>query len=474
MPHRDGFLAIRYYPVPGMDLRTGEIRPASGASTYFGISCWIREDEGSSPTMGDEHGVEAEYSTITTGFMGSGSEMEIGEGYGNAMFFDTTGLSKGEFVERLVMLSGDESSGFLPAAEIIENWYPVVYLTGFAYRLNVYEGAISGSRTADFDDGYACGVFDIGIYSGDTFMSLATFRVLAPEMDILDSGDMWDHPNIPEPKHTYYYGSEEFFVASLVGPAPAESGLTDITDGSDPGSGPDPGGTGEEPQPNGLYIRFYPVKDVYGDTQNVFLGIGTWMISDEERHYFDSMISGDASGAESITVLVHDPTPDDDDDYELDTYLTAFWFPVESSALGRFSQMRIALTQPGGYGTVPVGRDMEPLEVYIGGIGYEHTYNESDNSWVASGNTNDGSAGVVEIGIWDNAEFLPLTVFRFKGRYFEGGDEGLWNSPLLPKPTGTVFMEEGTGILKARLQLAPKPAGSDWTDFKKTKEIRVK
>lgn len=486
----DGSFTLRYYPMDSHD-DLGNFVPRTDSPLTIGITLWARNSTGDlsdQPTMLLADGTP-------TGILGTLTAAVDGPDpstfFADAVTFDPSGMSPSgpDFLDIGVRLTISSSPTSVREVMGLDDLFinpdfnnAFVYLTGdqaglkYDHDDNVWRAASVG---IDPNMDRAFGVFEIlHPDSSGELVVLASIRFEGGLRYPIPDPYSWATGVIPAGEAVGSFRTTFFpallavlkgggFPSSILDPRGPQSLGPGGDDGGDGGG--DDGGDGgppwEEPQQDGLAIRFFPVGFEFGDSENAFIGIGSWLMPSSRAYSDETMVNTYSDGSERTSSVVYDPTPGDWDDYDRDLYVTTFWFPVDSPVVGRFSQCTIALTTPDGE-LVEVGPGMPPLEVFIGGLGYQHVYNEVDNSWHTDGDF----AGVIEIGLWSNAEFLPMTVFRARGSAFAAGGASLWNSPSLPKPTGTVFLEEGTGILKATLQFAPTPAGSDWTDFKKTKE----
>lgn len=449
----DGFLAIRYYPVDG-ETDTGEFSGFNDNGCAIGIGTWLRDYPVANPrvpTMVDENNIDSGIDVFhyyDTWSLASQSVVEL----------PTAGLNRDEYSEKLVRLIGEDGLPVGSLEDAGDQFDVIVAGLGIEYSYDVANDVwISEDDSVPAVN--ALGVVDIGVYEGGAFRSLAAFRIQGYHRRQVDG--CWDNPNLPAFKNLWEDTQRGVIYATLKGEA---------REWPEPGIDPR--------DMDGFSIRFWPVSDAGADYYpdpmdywiywHVSLGISVWALGGSHGSSSKTMVSlGDA--AEEVPSYIYYVG----DNWWDDLSITSFWASDETVAEGTYFEYRIGMTKPGSGELIDF--DIEsglPLEVYVGGLGYGHIHDETDNSWVANEYPNNQSAGVVEIGYYQNREYYQLTVFRMKGEYFEERAGGSWNHPDLPNPTNTLWLEDGTGILKATLTRESGPVdGGFWTAFINTEEI---
>lgn len=461
MSDKDGFFAIRYYPVDGEQYPVdgeqgaiGSFRPASQNSAMVGLSDWFRAEDNPNPTMADRFGIGTPYrSPVSMSHLG-------GEEYGlnNTQFFDAAGLSTGQYVEHLVMLSDWSDEQLAPASHFLSFEMLPVLIVGMGLDPYLHETAIS-SDDPDPHNFYACGVFDVGVYTADVFSSLATFRVLGPYMEAMSDGSSWDNPLLPIPKNTFTKGGGGYFGVSLVGDVP--EGHSNVYDDAGGGGGVDP----INPDREGLVIRFYPVDGV--DTSaydfSALLGVGVWTLGDDDLSGpLHTMLAMGGSYERVRTTAWANP-----DSYYGWEYLSSIWYSDNSINEGRFAEIDIGLTKPHSSDFMDVTL---PLEVYIAGVGPNTVYDPSDDSWVTPGSTFKTTAGVFEVGLYIAGEYFSLSALRIKGADFIPKPNGAsWANVNIPASSKSAFLNN-KGMLKTVLDIREEISGF-WAQLDGTEEI---
>lgn len=454
MSDKDGFFAIRYYPVDGEQWTVGSVRPASQNSAIVGFSDWFRAEDNPNPTMTDRFGIGTPYrSPISMSYPG-------GELYGlnNTQVFDATGLSIGQYVEHLIMLSSRSDEQLAPASHFLSfEMFPVL-IVGLGSEPYLHETTISSSDGSDPRNFYACGVFDVGVYTADVFSSLATFRVLGPNMDSMPDGSTWDSPLLPIPKNTFIDDGGGYFGVSLVGDVP--EGHRNVYDGTG-GGGVDP----IDPDREGLVIRFYPVDgvDTSASDFSALLGVGVWTLGDDDLSGpLHTMLAMGGSYERVRTTAWANP-----DSYYGWEYLSSIWYSDNSINEGRFAELDIGLTKPQSIDFMDLTL---PLEVYISGVGPKTVYDPSDDSWVTPESTFDFTAGILEAGLYIKGEYFSLSALRIKGSSFNPKSNGAsWANVNIPASSKSAFLNN-KGMLKTVLDIREEISGF-WAQLGGTEEI---
>lgn len=450
MLDKNGFFAMRYYPVPISDGDGGAF-PIYVSYGVFALSARIQDEENYHPTLLDKNeNSSREYAVAYTHTSTDGFTKYTH----NALIFDPffDELELGEFVEQLLILT-DENGDPVHADQWMEQDEFNVYISGLgSIAWYTEDGYWQGDALPFVNENsiiaMSAGVLDIGLYENGTFQSLATLRMSAPMTELLPEGASWDHPDLPLPKNVWKDHSNHALIATLKGNAPKP-----VVE--EPSSVPGRAGRSD------LVMRWYPVEGVQSssDAGGIF-GIAAWLPTQ------DALFN---EGAKSMIPLYGKYETIANSVYS-NLWANSIWYMSYMPPPGMYYELAISLTKP------PVAEPLQftlPLDVFIVGMSEYglYLYNPEEEAWVVTGDRLLGG-GVFEVGIHMDGYYYSLSATRIMNSNFIPKPNGeSWSHPKLPRPTHREFYDS-RGLLKTTLKLDIEiPEEPFWTELKGTEEV---
>ncbi len=464
-------VAIRYYPNDSKRrYEDGIVSPASENKLRLGVAVWLRDDPYGTPqnvhTMLDEDGQP-------TGLRGHVSYDNWSRADQDVIEFDPGGLVEGEYVEQKVIITSDDGQ---PIPDISVLGSPLnLYIAGppsymeylFDSEVEVFYGDWyeEGSGYLDSESAHGAGQIQIGYYANDEF-------VVAAKFGFLGAGSMFVDPSVvPEafrPGATKNIWLDEdrggVVMGTLIGEAP---------------DWPPP-----PPNKEGmLALRFYPVS---GHQWLEGIGLGSWVITftqDYNPYHLRTMLSDDVETFESAAWR-------EDKLVGYTRKYLSFVNPEWGSDGGiNYSEAVFLLTDGNNDTIKEVSRSTLPMDIYLGGLlvpyktyqdglvvpDEEQQFSDVHGAWVSE--INEGAAGLVQVGLYEEKGFTPLLAFRvIGGSMLEEIDPQAWVAEGIPQPgpkEAIWYDHSDQGMVHALLSLGTSVPSTFWTDFKQTEEVNL-
>lgn len=191
-------LLMRYYPVDGA------WNEAQNQFASFGLALWAQPRDTyynyAAPTMGSPTEWIDGAPASTREWIDTPFGPTLAYHYASVVYFDTYGLSEGDYVEREILLLEPDSSTIRPVSPSDLPLSLVIAGAGTGgydwQRPDVYTIPID-SWWGDF--AYAGGAVEIGLDDGTTFTRLGSFWIRGGFFEPKSDGTSWDNPALPPP-----------------------------------------------------------------------------------------------------------------------------------------------------------------------------------------------------------------------------------------------------------------------------------
>lgn len=191
-------LLIRYYPVDG------NWNEAQYQSASFGLALWAQprgtDYNDAAPTMGSLTEWVSGAPASTGEWVDTPFGPTLAYHYASVVYFDTYGLSEGDYVEREILLLEPDSSTIRPISPSDLPLSLVIAGAGTGDADMAQPDAVyvePGSRWGSF--AYAGGAVEIGLDDGTTFTRLGSFWIRGGFFQPKSDGTSWDNPVLPPP-----------------------------------------------------------------------------------------------------------------------------------------------------------------------------------------------------------------------------------------------------------------------------------
>ena len=207
-----------------------------------------------------------------------------------------------------------------------------------------------------------------------------------------------------------------------------------------------------------LVIRYYPVDGEYNgaSTTSCSFGIALWFRPPLNPTM--GALTGSISNSEIGVRYAGNSA-------------SVVYFDVYELSEGEFAEQEIYLLSPAS-DVLPVTLASLPIEVAVAGLGVEPNPSSSQTrAWVADSYSTGGYAGgAIEIGLYVDADYIPLSSFWVDGEFFTAKYDGTsWDNPVLPQPTDLYRKDEEGGVLYITLSTNATPP-TFWTQLRRSVE----